>query len=120
MQNGIFTVNSILMKSISCEHYIPFITTLKVSFSALMILISSACNTDKSDYVNRDDEALKDFTYIGVNSCIECHQVEYEKWRGSHHDLAMQVANDSTVLGDFNNVRTIIDGVSYFFLSGKR
>jgi predicted CXXCH cytochrome family protein len=80
-----------------------------------MIIILGACNSDKSDYVNRDDEVLNDFSYVGVDSCIECHQVEYEKWRGSHHDLAMQVANDSTVLGDFNNVRTIIDGVSYFF-----
>ncbi len=34
---------------------------------------------------------------------------------GSHHDLAMQVANDSTVLGDFNDISTTIDGVTYFF-----
>ena len=54
--------------------------------------------------------------YMGSGSCIECHKQEYDKWTGSHHDLAMQIANDSTILGDFNNVTTEIDGVSYLFL----
>ena len=40
---------------------------------------------------------------MGRNSCIECHKKENDLWLGSHHDLAMDVANDTTVLGDFNN-----------------
>ena len=53
--------------------------------------------------------------YVGSATCIECHKQEYNKWTGSHHDLAMQIANDSTILGDFNNVTAEIDGVSYLF-----
>jgi predicted CXXCH cytochrome family protein len=42
-------------------------------------------------------------TFVGVAACSSCHQGETEAWRGSHHDLAMQEATDTTVLGDFNN-----------------
>ena len=42
-------------------------------------------------------------TFVGKESCIECHKVQYELWIGSDHDLAMDHASDSTVLGDFNN-----------------
>ena len=41
--------------------------------------------------------------YVGKESCIECHQAEYYDWQGSDHDLAMDFANDSTVLGNFNH-----------------
>ena len=42
-------------------------------------------------------------TYVTSSGCIECHTEAYDAWKGSHHDLAMQVANDSTVLGNFDN-----------------
>ncbi|MFN2221288.1 MAG: multiheme c-type cytochrome, partial [Candidatus Promineifilaceae bacterium] len=43
--------------------------------------------------------------FTGSESCKRCHEAAYNKWRGSHHDLAMDVATESSVLGDFNNVR---------------
>ncbi|KPK86905.1 MAG: hypothetical protein AMS27_04120 [Bacteroides sp. SM23_62_1] len=42
--------------------------------------------------------------YTGRGSCRECHQKQYELFLGSDHDMAMDVATDSTVLGSFNNV----------------
>ncbi len=44
-------------------------------------------------------------TFVGRDKCVDCHQKEYKTWQGSHHDLAMAVASDSTVRGDFNNSR---------------
>ncbi|UCG13624.1 MAG: tetratricopeptide repeat protein [Deltaproteobacteria bacterium] len=41
--------------------------------------------------------------FTGSKKCGECHKTEYDKWRGSHHDLAMGEANDTTVLGDFDD-----------------
>jgi predicted CXXCH cytochrome family protein len=41
--------------------------------------------------------------FVGAHTCIECHKIEYDLWVGSDHDLAMDVANDSTVKGDFND-----------------
>ncbi len=63
---------------------------------------------------------VEDSTYVGTPSCSACHQQEFQDWKGSHHDLAMQVANDSTVLGDFNNVVFSSKGItSRFFRKGS-
>lgn len=42
--------------------------------------------------------------FVGSEKCKKCHESAFNKWRGSHHDLAMDVASDSTVLGDFSDV----------------
>jgi Tfp pilus assembly protein PilF len=42
--------------------------------------------------------------FVGSEKCKKCHEAAYNKWRGSHHDLAMDVANETTVLGDFGDV----------------
>lgn len=41
--------------------------------------------------------------YVGAGECKQCHQPEFEAWQGAHHAMAMQEANEQTVLGDFNN-----------------
>ena len=54
--------------------------------------------------------------YVGEAVCASCHAKEAEAWRGSHHALAMQVAKEGTVLGDFNDARFTYYGVtSHFF-----
>ncbi|MBK1650204.1 tetratricopeptide repeat protein [Rhabdochromatium marinum] len=40
-------------------------------------------------------------SYVGQARCAPCHAEETTRWRGSHHDLAMQEATGETVLGDF-------------------
>jgi len=47
---------------------------------------------------------------VGSDRCAECHAEEHDRWRGSHHDLAMQVATSETVLGDFEDVTFEHDG----------
>lgn len=42
--------------------------------------------------------------FVGTSECASCHQAEREAWGGSHHDLSMQKATPSTVLGDFDDV----------------
>ena len=55
-------------------------------------------------------------TYVGVEGCTACHEEEYRLWRGSHHDLAMQPATESSVLGNFSDARFTYAGVrSRFF-----
>jgi len=43
-----------------------------------------------------------DASYTGSDSCRGCHQMEWQAWRNSHHDLALQEATAETVLADFN------------------
>ena len=43
------------------------------------------------------------YGFVGSKKCADCHRKEYDNWQDSHHDHAMDIANDKTVLGDFNN-----------------
>ncbi len=61
--------------------------------------------------------------FTGSEVCKDCHAEAYEQWRGSHHDLAMQLPTAETVLGDFDNrtfdyngitTRFTREGVNYF------
>ncbi|MEM6257979.1 MAG: tetratricopeptide repeat protein [Planctomycetota bacterium] len=54
--------------------------------------------------------------FIGSSACKQCHEQEHADWVGSHHDLAMKVATDDTVVGDFNNASFTHSGnTSRFF-----
>lgn len=50
-------------------------------------------------------EALAD--YIGAENCASCHQQEWQDWQGSHHQLSMAEATDTTVLGDFGGAEIL-------------
>jgi len=57
--------------------------------------------------------------FVGRQVCAECHADQNRLWQGSHHDLAMQVASEQTVLGDFDNATFTNFGVtSRFFRHG--
>jgi tetratricopeptide (TPR) repeat protein len=59
--------------------------------------------------------------YVGSTACADCHAQEYARWQTSQHALAMQVASESTVLGDFAGARFTKDGVTseFFRRDGK-
>lgn len=42
-------------------------------------------------------------SFVGRDTCAQCHQTQLESWTGSDHDLAMDHASEQTVLGDFEN-----------------
>ena len=60
-------------------------------------------------------------SYVGGQACAACHAAEYKAWRGSHHDLAMQVADEKTMLGNFNDAKFKHAGVTstFFRRDGK-
>jgi tetratricopeptide (TPR) repeat protein len=80
----------------------------------LMILLNSSCNRQESEQ-NSTTEAYRANEYVGEAACISCHERAYNDWQGSHHDWAMKLPNDSTVLGDFNNREFSANGDSYLF-----
>ena len=53
--------------------------------------------------------------FVGNGACASCHESQVQDWTDSHHDLAMQEANDSTVLGDFNNATFVYEGTTTTF-----
>jgi tetratricopeptide (TPR) repeat protein len=60
-------------------------------------------------------------SFVGRAACIDCHQKETHAFAGSHHDLAMDLATEATVLADFNDATIEHDGmVSRMFRDGDR
>lgn len=59
--------------------------------------------------------------FVGRNRCMECHELQHELWLDSHHDLAMQVVTQDSVLGEFTGSTFTKDGVtSRFFKEGDK
>jgi predicted CXXCH cytochrome family protein len=96
-----------------------------VTFSILFII---ACEqiSEKASTADQQDPDTKKVSiqpilisgpakHVGRETCASCHKEESQKWTGSHHDLAMQVATKETVLGDFNNTTFSFIGVTSRF-----
>jgi len=60
-------------------------------------------------------------TYVGSAACARCHEGEYRAWQRSQHAVAMQVADEKTVLGDFNGAKFRNFGITseFFRRDGK-
>lgn len=50
--------------------------------------------------------------YVDEQACQGCHHAQARDWQGSHHQLAMQVATEQTVQGNFNEQRFKAEGES--------
>lgn len=95
---------------------------LKISlYSSIIILFSTillfSCNTnnkDGSNDISLQKTELK-HEYVGRQDCAECHKKEHSLFQHSDHDMAMDEANESTVLGDFNNISFTHFGVTSRF-----
>jgi tetratricopeptide (TPR) repeat protein len=72
-------------------------------FATLVIVLSIPAYVIKQQYFRRSAVPLPPAAFVGGQKCAECHKSEFDKWRGSHHDLAMDEANTKTVLGNFDN-----------------
>ncbi|MFZ1863721.1 MAG: tetratricopeptide repeat protein [Polyangiales bacterium] len=65
---------------------------------------------------SQSPSSAKAAVYVGTERCAACHQEEYEKWKGSDHDLAMQEATPESVLGDFSGIDLRYFGETVRFL----
>ena len=89
--------------------------------ATLVIVLSIPAYVLKQKYDRPSAVPPPTAAFAGGQKCAECHKNEYDKWRGSHHDLAMDAANDATVLGNFDNAVFEYFGVtSRFFRTDGR
>lgn len=71
------------------------------NFSATHLLLAFVCLfSANANAITADNTP----TFVGSEQCQTCHQQEFNAWQGSHHEQAMQHAEQDSVLGDFNNV----------------
>ncbi|QDV68315.1 photosystem I assembly protein Ycf3 [Rosistilla carotiformis] len=85
--------------------------------AGLFTLAAGGLFADYWSAVPRDAKA----SYVGRDACIQCHQKEAELFAGSHHDLAMDLATDQSVIGDFSGVELTHYGItSRMYRDGDR
>ena len=89
--------------------------------ATLIIVVSIPAYVLKATYFQPPAEPTSPAVFVGGQKCGECHKNEYDKWRGSHHDLAMDEANETTVLGNFDDaVFKHLDVTSRFYRKDGR
>ncbi len=86
-----------------------------VLIALLIVGCQQQAGKDANEPAKQQLSAQSDIRYVGARNCAACHSKEYELWLGSHHQLAMQVADEDTVLGDFDNARFIQFGLTSTF-----
>jgi predicted CXXCH cytochrome family protein len=79
-------------------------------YSRLFVLLGGLLLQDAALSAEKDSQEM-----VGRSVCATCHQEQDRLWTGSHHDLAMQPANEDTVLGNFNDVEVTQFGVMSTF-----
>ena len=94
----------------------PFLFSI-ILFS---FLSCSETNHEQNTPPIKKSLSLDSSTFIGEQQCKTCHSQEFEAWQDSHHDLAMQIADSITVLGNFKDISFESNGIKYdFFKKGK-
>jgi Tfp pilus assembly protein PilF len=83
--------------------------------ATLIIVLSVPAYMMKEKYFRRPSVSRPAATFVSSKKCMDCHRAEYDSWQNSHHDRAMDVASDATVLGDFNNAVVEFHGVTTRF-----
>ena len=101
-----------------------FVSTVIVGLAALALIVSGACRGGDDAAAPKAasaSTAVTAPTYVGRATCASCHRDQDERFRGSHHDLAMQAADARTVLGDFGGATFTYAGTtSRFTRQGDR
>lgn len=63
-----------------------------------LVLVTASVGFGSWSYVKTEQSFTYQATYVGRQSCAECHAEQAKKFAGSHHDLAMDPATDETVV----------------------
>lgn len=95
------------MNTAKYKSYIRLLGLILVLILPLYLLQKSL--RKPQEYVTSSGRA----EYVGKDACKSCHLQAYNDWVGSHHDRAMAIANDSTVLGNFNNQQMEAQGFTH-------
>jgi tetratricopeptide (TPR) repeat protein len=104
----------------------PFVILLSILFVSLLAYFWNEASQPTSSPTLEppaeiSETPLPPLQYVGAKNCSLCHAHESQRWENSHHDLAMQEANEATVLGDFNNTTFTNFGVtSRFYKQGEK
>jgi hypothetical protein len=96
---------------------IPIFATTLVA----VVLVMRWTRESASPVLSLKKPSTLDAKFVGAAECATCHEQESTRWRGSHHQQAMQPAADATVLGDFEHGSFNNNSIaSSFFRNGPK
>jgi len=81
----------------------------------IVLIIPLSFFTSRQRIQERAQNTKKEPEFVGKETCRDCHRNEYEKWQNSFHDRAMDIADNTTVLGDFDDATFISNNVTTRF-----
>jgi predicted CXXCH cytochrome family protein len=81
----------------------------------LVILVAAALGCGRDAPVPASQQAPPPAAFVGGAVCAGCHEPQARAFRGSDHERAMQLADPTTVLGDFKDARVTHRGVTSTF-----
>jgi tetratricopeptide (TPR) repeat protein len=99
------------MLSFPKKIFLSLIAISLLSLAAITLYSIDFASLQTNVQGNNASNQVGEPQYIGNQACVGCHKKEHELWQGSHHDKAMQHANNQTVLGDFNNAEFNYNGI---------
>ncbi|MBS0196265.1 MAG: hypothetical protein JSR77_05860 [Planctomycetes bacterium] len=97
---------------VACGLFVAFVVVVIVLSGLPRELVSVVTGKPRASTVR---SAAGPATYVGAVTCKKCHDDEFKTWTGSHHELAMQPANEKTVLGNFNDAAFDYFGIESLF-----
>lgn len=98
------------------------LATRKTLFAGAAVLATIAAGVLACDWFSTiPPDEVANATFVGSNTCAQCHQQQHKLWMGSDHERAMDYATDKTVEGDFNDTKFDYHGVTtrFFRRNGK-
>ncbi len=82
---------------------------------ALLTLLAACSRVADEPAYPAPPAELAPAAHVGAAACADCHPKQAAAWRGSHHALAMQPADEQTVLGNFDDAIFTHRGVASRF-----
>ena len=77
--------------------------------AAVLAINMSAC--EQAGTPDESGATIAAAPFVGSAACGACHEEQKRSWQGSHHDLAMDLASESSIAGDFDDTEFLHQGV---------
>lgn len=94
--------------------HIPMRKLIRIATGALLAFLAAgaavADDGPRAEDLPHQSAMGASSLFVGSQQCAACHKAEHAEWMSSQHHAAMQEANDTTVLGNFDNAKFVKDG----------
>lgn len=107
-----------MRRPLSADKWISRISGSSLAFLTAVAILATGNGRAEEQRQQPAKAAAAEF--VGSTECASCHKAEHSDWMSSQHHAAMQLANETAVLGNFANAKFAKDGSdTTFFKKGN-